>query len=447
MPFGPESCCWNRAGFRESNVRGVQARANGELDSETLRCGDALELLTPQLDRNRLRILHVIPGVEARYGGPSAVIRALCTALVANGEVDVHLATTAEQRRGQPATDATELSDWPCPAFAFPRTGGERWKRSPGLKKWLRANVAQYDAIHVHALWSYASQAAARAAVRAGVPVIIRPAGMLSQYTFAHGRWTKWAYWNLIEKRTVFSAAAFHATSSQERADILRVRPSAQVHVHANGVDERGFSRIASSSVGAGPGTATDPRPYRFLFLSRLHPKKGLLDLLLPVFEQLPAHSHLTIVGGGDSHAPEYAAEVQRRIAGSPARSRIELIGGVSPDTRWEWYDRSDCFVLPSHSENFGVVVGEAMARGRPVVVSDQVQSCEHVAAAGAGWVLPRTIPEWTRVLANLVQNPESGTAAGVRGRAWAEQKFSWPQIARDIARMYQHVCGSDRAK
>lgn len=385
-----------------------------------------------------MRALHVIPGVAPRYGGPSTAIREMAAALARCPGVAVEVAATDADGAGGRLAEHF-AADFPVPLRLFRRTLSERWKYSRGLGRWLRARVGDYDVVHVHAVWSYATTAACRAAARAGVPVVLRPCGMLSDYTLGRSAWVKRGYWALVERGNMAAVRAFHATSRAEADEVRRlVGPAARVEVIPNGVDATAFDLPPAPRVLPAAGG----RPV-ILFLGRLHPKKGLTDLLLPALARLGQGAFLAVAGGPDDHAPGYEAEVRRTVEQLGLADRVALLGPVAPAERWALLDGAAVFALPSRSENFGIAVAEAMARGVPVVVTDGVQAADHVTAAGAGRVVPQTVEAVAGALAGLLADPAGRAEAGARAKAYARAEFDWDRIAGRIASLYEELVGT----
>jgi glycosyltransferase involved in cell wall biosynthesis len=117
----------------------------------------------------------------------------------------------------------------------------------------------------------------------------------------------------------------------------------------------------------------------------------------------------------------------------------VALLGPIAAAQRWHLFDGAAAFVLPSHSENFGIVVAEAMARGCPVVVSEAVQAAEHVKTAGAGIVVPLDIESWAQALSGIVRDTAARSLLGEAGRQYATHQFRWDQIAGQILAMYEN--------
>jgi glycosyltransferase involved in cell wall biosynthesis len=391
-----------------------------------------------------MRVLHVIPSVARRYGGPSTGIGPLVTALNRLPGVAAEVAATdADGPNGRLAPADTPPG---ITTHLFRRDFSERWKFSAGLWRWVHRYAAEYDLIHTHAMWSFAPAAAAAAARRARVPYLIRPAGMLSSYTWGRQAVAKRAYWALVERQNVAGAAGFHATSQDEAREIKAVRPGASVVVTPNGVEDAAWTTPPDpDALRRRCGPAAGDRAI-ILFLSRLHPKKGLTDLLLPALARLPADAFLAIAGGQDSHAPAYEAEVRTTIDRFGLGNRVALLGPVEGPARLALLDGAAAFALPSHSENFGIVVAEAMARGCPVVVTDRVQAADHVTAAGAGRVVPPAVEPLAAVLDAILSDPVGRAAFGRAGRAYAAAHFTWDRVAANVRRLYDDCLAFGRS-
>lgn len=324
------------------------------------------------------------------------------------------------------------------PVQMLRRTCSERWKFSWGLWNWLRRHVREFNLLHLHAIWSFSTVAAARAASRSGIPYIVRPAGMLSDYTWQRNGRLKQLYWDVVERKTLENAVAIHVTSDAEAAEIRNVCPKAPTYTIPNGVDEAAFGiskDVALLRNLCGQHAADVPI---VLYFSRLHPKKGIVDRLLPAMAQLKTPCVLALAGGNDPHAPTHEQEVRNAIDKYHLSERVIMLGHVARERRWAMYDGADLFVLPSHSENFGIVVAEAMARGCPVVVTEGVQSCTHVRAADAGEVVSGDVDELADTLDRLLAQPELRAAYGEAGRRYAYEHFRWEQIAKQIYTMYR---------
>ena len=151
----------------------------------------------------------------------------------------------------------------------------------------------------------------------------------------------------------------------------------------------------------------------------------------------MKVNATLAIAGGEDDRAPGYENEIRRTISRYRLHDRVVLLGPVNGNERWALFDGADLFVLPSHSENFGIVVAEAMARGCPVVVTQAVESSNHVINAGAGVAVPTDVAVIAGTLDRILNNEQLRRDYGERGRVYASENFRWQSIARYVRQFY----------
>lgn len=388
-----------------------------------------------------MRILHVIPAVAPRYGGTSAAIWPLVNALRNVQDHDVELATT-DADGPQKRLTAQALPKSAVCVHMFARERSEQFKYSSQLWGWLKKHARDYDVIHVHTNWNFPVAAACRAAMRASVPFVLSPHGMLSEYSWSRSAWKKAVYWRLAERRHVFRSAGFHVTSAEERQEVLALGVAAPIGMIPLGIDDEAFDVPVQSTWLRTQCPEAGNREI-VLYLSRLHPKKGVTDLLLPAFARLQSNAFLAIIGGEDVHAPGYASRIEKEIARLGLKGQVKLLGPVPPELRWAAFDGADVFVLPSHAENFGIVVPEAMARAKPVVVTTGVQFSEHVRHSGGGTVVRADVAELAAAMDALLCDQAPRVRAGALAKAYVTKQFSWRQTAEKLVGLYHNVCAS----
>jgi glycosyltransferase involved in cell wall biosynthesis len=386
-----------------------------------------------------MKVLHVIPSLAKRYGGPSTALPPLVNDLRHRG-LDVDIAATDADGPSENLTVADlppEISN----AYMFSRSYSEQWKISTTLWHWLDKHVCDYDIVHIHALWSFSTAVAARSCRKHNIPYIVRSAGMLSSYSWLHKGWKKHIYWHLLEKKTIKHAAAFHATSQGEKRDIVRLHPDARVFVIPNGVESTALSLPTGKSCQTTTSSfVIEEKLPIILFLSRLHPKKGIVDRMLPAFAKMNTKAHLLIAGGEDSHYPGHKEEIVKTIHSLNIFDSVNLIDAVDGDDRWGLFDKAKLFVLPSHSENFGIVVVEAMARGCPVIVSKDVQAAPLVEQASAGMIVSGDVDELTCAMDKMISDPVLAQQMGNNGRCYAQENLRWDMIGQQVESMYSSV-------
>ncbi|MCB1815372.1 MAG: glycosyltransferase [Candidatus Competibacteraceae bacterium] len=362
----------------------------------------------------QLKIVHVVPHINEEASGPSYSVPRLCTALGVRGH-DVELSCLAA---GQeiPAVCLDVHSQWPVlRRFAI--------SASHAIALWRKASWV--DIVHNHSLWSMVNVASGWVVPGRGAKFIVSPRGTLSTWALGRNRVLKQLLWPL-QRRALDRADLLHATSETEYGEIRALGFSAPVAVIPNGVD---LPNIIGEKTCAG-GMRT------LLFLSRIHPKKGV-DRLLQAWKTLELRHpdwRLLIVGRGEQ---DYLQQV-KSLATSLTLERVEFSGPRYGADKSCLYQAADLFVLPTHSENFGMVVAEALAHGCPTVVS-QGAPWSGLEVEGCGWWVKHDVPSLTTALDSAMSMPAALLQEmGMKGRFWMERDFGWDSIAERMETTYR---------
>jgi len=380
------------------------------------------------------KVLHVIPALAPRYGGPSAAVVGMSRVLIAGG-VPTLIASTDADGRGRLNVTTGHIESYAgVPTIFFPRVASESFKWSAPLEAWLRNRVSDFDIVHVHAVFSHSSLAAGRACRAANVPYIVRPLGTLDPWSLNHHRLRKQLLLRFGVRNMLMGAAAIHYTTAEEgrlAESVLPWLPKGAVVPLA--IDDELFLR---------PGTSVERGP-SVLVLSRVDVKKGI-DLLIQAFHEASGNNAtsswtLDIAGDGD---PAYVAQVKKLAESGPARSRIVFHGWVQGEQRTALFRRASVFALPSHQENFGISVVEAMANGAPVIVSPGVNLAGEINDAGAGWVVPRDVAGWREALRMAMRDPDELAHRGERARNLAE-RYRWSAVGTGLKELYRGILSS----
>ncbi|MCU1350271.1 MAG: hypothetical protein JWO56_3301 [Acidobacteria bacterium] len=370
-----------------------------------------------------MRILHVVPTYlpARRYGGPIVSVHGLCQALAARGH-DVEVLTTNVDGGGisdVPLDRAVELDGVRVRYFAaeLPRL---YW--SPVLPRALAARMGDTDVVHAHSIYLWPTFAAARAAHRANVPYVISPRGMLvPELIRRKSRLVKGAWLRLVERRNFRNATAIHFTSQREWDEARGIA----VPLPSPFVVPNGTALPPSANVSREGGLVVS--------IGRIHWKKGL-DRLIEAAALLPQARF--VIAGNDEE--ELVPKLRALAARLGVESRVAFRGALSPAERDELLARAAVFALPSHSENFGNVVLEALAASTPAVVTPEVGLAEEVRQADCGLVAAGTPRALADALAALLADPERARTMGGRGRNLVEQRFTWPRIAAEMEAHYE---------
>ncbi|GAB4359026.1 MAG: glycosyltransferase [Cyanophyceae cyanobacterium] len=396
-----------------------------------------------------MRVLHVVPSIAAIYGGPSQMVKGLSAAQGAAGAQVTILTTNANGDFGQ-APLAVPL-DRPVPEAGFevryfPCAPFRRYKFSWPLLRWLWTHGDRYDIAHIHALFAPVSTAAALVCRWRRLPYVLRPLGTLDPLDLQKKRWLKQLYGRLLEGPNLAAAAAVHFTSAQEAKISERFGARTRDLIIPLGVPQAGGmggdrpedrpEEVVSVAEPLPPLPQTGGPS--ILFLSRLDPKKGL-DLLFPALEILAGEGvpFGLWLAGGNPQDPAYeraCCDRARRMLGD----RVAVLGFVQGARKRQLLAAADLFVLPSHYENFGIAVAEAMAAGRPVVVADGVHIWPAVQEAEAGWVCGRSVPALVDALRLALADGAERDRRGRNGQRYAAEHYSWPAIARQTLAAYE---------
>lgn len=371
-----------------------------------------------------MRLCHIVPSLEERHGGPSKSVRALANHAVGAG-AEVELLTTRVE--GDVLTPA---EDDHARIRAFPRLTPQWLVRSPDLQDHLLD--IPYDCIHHHSLWLLSLRYAADAARRRGVPLVISPRGMMSGWAWSHRRWRKRLAERFIHPGAFQLAAGWHATSAEEASDIHTLGFRQPVCVSPNGVDLPTEAELAHSrATWQELCPAVRSRPVA-LFYSRLHRKKRVRELI-DLWLGAPRGDWLLLVVG---LAEDYtAAGLAEEVANLGASEHIAVFDGAG---RPPPYAVASLFVLPSHSENFGLVIAEALAAGVPALVTDTTPWSD-LGPYRAGWCV--SWEDFSTTLNHALFTPEEELRAmGRTGHGWVRRDFSWARAAGLLHGFYRHL-------
>ncbi len=397
-----------------------------------------------------MKVLHVIPSVAPVRGGPSHAILAMVKALKAQG-FDVEIATTNDNGSdllNVPLHQRIEYEQVPVwffprfsPAIACGAAHGaiaslQEFTISRHLTTWLWRHLSEYDLLHIHAIFSYPSTVAMAIARLKQIPYIVRPLGQLCEWSLQQSAFKKQAYLTLLELANLNHSRALHFTSKQEQQEVAKL----------GGLLTTGF--ILPHGLSIPPPIANARHRLRqllqvppdqpvLLFMSRLHPKKGL-DYLIPALGKL-AHQRFTFVLAG-SGSREYEAEVDALIVAAGIRDRTYLAGFVADELKDILLQGADMFALTSHSENFGIAVLEALAVGLPVLITPGVALACVVEEYQLGYVSELDSSAIAQCMQHFLSYRQKAKEMGDRARQLILEKYTWNHTASNLIEVYTAI-------
>lgn len=388
-----------------------------------------------------MNVLHVIPSLSVTQGGPSFALPLIERALAAQG-VRVTVVTTDDDGPGRhlPVPLGRPVLVGGATRYYF-RKQTEFYKGSLPLWNWLARRVPDFDLVHIHALFSFASMAAATQARRHRVPYVIRPLGVLNRYGVTRRRrGLKQLSLRFIEGPLLRHAAAMHYTSRAEQREAQESGATAPAFVIPLGIEQE-------VQPPPGPEIFFQSWPQTrgreiILFLSRLDAKKGL-DLLLSAFAEVkPRHPRAMLVIAGDGE-PLFKRQLHAQMTALGLDHDVVWPGFLSGAQKLSALAAARLFVLPSHSENFGIVLVEAMAAGLPCLTTDGVALAEDIRECDAGIIVPAETKPLAAALHRLLADPALCSRLGANARRLAAERFTVGAMGLALRKLYEHLLSS----
>jgi glycosyltransferase involved in cell wall biosynthesis len=370
----------------------------------------------------RMKIVHVTPSFypSTAYGGATDSTSKLCRALARAG-ADVRVLTTNADgpsvRRDVPLGKETDVDG--LRVRYCERQGGD--SISLGLLNALPGYLAWADVVHLMAVYSFPTLPALGWTRRFGKPLVWSPRGALDRWSGTRKKMGK-SIWNAAAAFLAPKRLLWHLTSAEEEKGIQERWPEARTVVIPNGVE-----------IPESVAHEDSPSELRVLFLGRLDPKKGVENLLRACRGASPTNLwQLTIAGAGH---PAYEQSLRQLAEALGLGERVRFAGAVNGDAKENLFKKNDLLVAPSYTENFCVVVAEALAHGMPVVAS-RGTPWKDVETRGVGrWV--DNDPESLNAAIEMMRG-QPLRAMGDRGRAWMQAEFTWERAASRMMTAYQ---------
>lgn len=387
-----------------------------------------------------MKVLHIIPSVATVRGGPSQAILEMVKALRKN-DIDAEIITTNDN--GEDILDVPLgkfINYQQVPVQFFPRFSPSihflrEFAFSRELTMWLWQNIHNYDLLHIHAIFSYSSTIAMTIARCQKVPYIIRPLGQLCIWSLQQSAIKKQIYLKIIEKANLNHSQSIHFTSITEQQEAALLNLTSPNFIIPHGL------------------TITNKIPYAYqrlrqhfnlpideaivLFLSRLHPKKGL-DYLIPALGKL-SHYRFTfiIAGSGDL---DYENELKTLVTTHGIKEKTYFAGFVKGEIKDLLMQGADIFALTSYSENFGISVLESLAAGTPVIITPGVALSDIVQQQHLGYVTELNINDIATTIQNFLDHPQAAKKMGDSARKFILDNYTWDSIALKMISVYQEI-------
>ena len=372
-----------------------------------------------------MNILFIIPFYKPAYsyGGPIVVIARLAETLVAMGHTVTVYTSTANGAAELPVVPGQPVDVDGVRVYYFKRITGDNTHASPALWWQLDRTIRDFEVVHIHSWWNFLVLGAAWVCHRHGVTPIISPHGMLSEYILTTNNAAKKRWLHRLVGKKLLAASVLHVSTELEWEESRRVIPGWP-------------GRIIPNLVALPQHAPTRPANDVFTigFLSRVDPKKGL-DVLIRALGQITQPYRLLVAGAGSE---AYTQKLHTLAAEVGNTDKIAWVGWKNGEDKFAFLAELDLFALTSHSENFAIVVIEALATGTPVLISDQVGLYQYVQAHDYGWVTTLNLAQVVSTLQAAMHDHSKRQHIGATAPALIRREYDDRTLAQHYLDLYQ---------
>ena len=386
-----------------------------------------------------MRILHYMQAIDFRHGGPPRAV--------------IDQVATMHARGHEAGVATTEVEDVPKAWLTgepghpevvhLPAVAGLLNRLTPDGVRQVQEAAQRYDVVHLHGVWETSNTQVARACRTAATPYVVSLRGMLDDWAMRQKPLKKQLYLALGGRRFLEGAAAVHCTAEYEKQQSQRRFGTAKSAVIPNLVDLRPYADVPDPAPARAEWPAIDRSGLTILFLSRLHPGKGV-DMLIDAVAEIRRGGndvHLVLAGNGEH---DYEQSLRRRATTAGIEEHVTWTGFISGEVKLSLFAAADVFALPTMQENFGFVMFESLAAGTPVVCSNLVDTRDEIAASGGGVVVERTVEAFVEGLTEFIDGTRDPKAMGAAGRRWTLEHLSADRVAGAFEKLYETCVDPD---
>jgi glycosyltransferase involved in cell wall biosynthesis len=380
-----------------------------------------------------MRVLHYKPTMKAEEGGVVKAVFDMCV-LTSSEEIEVGLVTynTELVRENIPHPAANHIY---LHGVNLPHASTRLLSRKDLIE--LSRTIGMYDVVHLHTMWTPSNSQVIRLCRKLGKPYLLTVHGMLDDWCMAQRRIKKCIYLKTWGKKLLQEACIVHCTADSELSQASRWFPmekGVSIPLPLNTEPYRDLP---------GPGLAWKAMPNIdrnrpvILFVSRLHPKKGLERLIdaSALLHQRSVNHQLVIAGTGDER---YESILKRRADSKDIKEHTMFVGFVAGRTKISLYQTAEVLVVPTEQENFGFVFFESLAAGTPVVTTRGADTWPEILASGAGDIVDATPHAIADAIEKILIDPKAARQRGSEGREWTLQYCNPSRVRQEYERLYR---------
>lgn len=284
------------------------------------------------------------------------------------------------------------------------------------------------DLVHINGIWTPQNYIFQNVSQDLSIPVVLSPHGMLEPYILKRNSWKKKLALFFYQNKALKNAEFIHATAKEELEQIKRLGYNQYTVIIPNGINLSEIKRKNSWP---------KEKIRNVLFLSRIHPKKGIELLIEAVSIINPSNIKFTISGEGN---PDYINGLKKLCQNRGILNLFDFTGGIYGKLKWELFQTADLFVLPTYSENFGIVIAEAMASGLPVITTTGTP-WSIINENRCGWWINPTVDELVNAISEALNiRPSQLEEMGKNAIELIEQNFDIKTISKEMSEFYLKV-------
>jgi glycosyltransferase involved in cell wall biosynthesis len=358
------------------------------------------------------------------YGGPTRAVADLCENLACQGAFVKVYSTDANGISNLHVNTGTEYSIDGIPVIYYHRWTKDHSHLSPKLLWNVIFHMRQFDVIHLFSWWNLVTVPVMMICVLRGVRPVLSVHGTLSLYTFLHSKSLVKKLFHHFIGRFLLKHAILHVTTEKEQDEVKSVVPNARIKLIPNFI----YFPPAIAKIANGENI------FRLLFVGRLDAVKNIEFLIELLHQKWDMQIQLEIMGEGSA---EYTAYLHNKSA---MNKQITWVGNKDGDEKWQKLASVDLLVLPSHTENFGLVVIEALSQGTPVLISDQVGIKQYIINNNLGWVAKAEFHEWKRMLNSIWSNVSERERIRKEAPGKIKSDFDPSKLVQQYLQVYQQA-------
>ncbi|QSH41011.1 glycosyltransferase [Lentisphaerota bacterium ZTH] len=380
-----------------------------------------------------MKIIHVIENIDERYGGPAKSVPFLCKYLMKLGlETEIH-SVSRYNNENNSIIEANNIS-W----FKYKNTISNKLRYSPDLKAGIvNSIVPGKTIIHTHNQWNFPPFCANAVHRNFQLPIICSIRGSLYPWSLAQRKWIKKIFWFLFQKKILKNANCLHVTARDELEAVRSLGIKAPAAIIPNGVESIEFENLPEKKAAKHALNLLQNKKH-ILFMSRIHPKKGL-DILIKCWAKLAVEfKNWQIVIAGPVGDKSYCNLLLETIKKEKIEESVHFIGMLDQKKRISAYAAADLFVLPSHSENFGIVIAEALAAGLPVITTRNTP-WQDIEKKDYGWWIDLSSEKFESTLKSAMSTSKTILhQKGENGKKLVNDKYIWEIQAAKMNEVYK---------